>query len=72
MSGQEIAIELEKRRGERPSPGTIYPALKSLLKNKWLIEERRGKSIFYNLTKEGKEILKESKNQFCKTFMDIF
>ena len=30
MHGQEIAAELEKRKGERPSPGTIYPALKGL------------------------------------------
>ena len=30
MHGQEIANELEKRRGEKPSPGTIYQALKSI------------------------------------------
>jgi DNA-binding PadR family transcriptional regulator len=30
MHGQEIASELAKRRGEKPSPGTIYPALKAL------------------------------------------
>jgi len=30
MNGSEIARELEKRRGTKPSPGTIYPALKEL------------------------------------------
>ena len=38
MHGQEIANELERRKGIRPSPGTIYPALKvGLFKNKYLI-----------------------------------
>jgi DNA-binding PadR family transcriptional regulator len=27
---QEIADEIAKRKGEKPSPGTIYPALKNL------------------------------------------
>ena len=30
MHGQEIAEELQKRRGFKPSPGTLYPALKRL------------------------------------------
>ena len=32
MNGAEIGRELEKRRGTKPSPGTIYPALKELKK----------------------------------------
>ncbi len=30
MNGAKIAKELEKRKGTKPSPGTIYPALKEL------------------------------------------
>ena len=30
MHGQELADEIGKRKGEKPSPGTIYPALKGL------------------------------------------
>ena len=30
MHGQELANELRKRKGDKPSPGTIYPALKCL------------------------------------------
>src|SRR5580700_4832215 len=30
MYGQELAAEIGKRRGEKPNPGTIYPALKDL------------------------------------------
>ena len=28
MTGTEIALELKKRKGKKPSPGTIYPVLK--------------------------------------------
>ena len=30
MYGQELAEEIGKRKGEKPNPGTIYPALKEL------------------------------------------
>ena len=33
MTGAEITQELERRRGHRPSPGTIYPVLKYLTEN---------------------------------------
>ena len=71
MNGQEIAKELEKRRGEKPSPGTIYPALKHL-KEEGLIQERKsGKTITHTLTEQGKETLKIAKRRFCKIFVDI-
>ena len=35
-SGEDIRQELERRRGSRPSPGTIYPVLKSLSNNGWI------------------------------------
>ena len=38
MTGAEITKELEKRRGKKPSPGTVYPALKEL-------KEKTGKPI---------------------------
>ena len=40
MTGAEIAKELEKRKGTRPSPGTIYPALKEL-RNRGLINPEK-------------------------------
>ena len=52
MTGAEIAIELEKRKGNKPSPGTIYPALKDL-KDKGLIKDDRDKK--YSLTKKGED-----------------
>jgi len=67
-NGQEIAKELEKRKGSKPSPGTIYPALKELKEAK-LIGADKNKS--YTLTKRGKEELKQAKEYFCCVFYDV-
>ncbi|MGV8131062.1 MAG: PadR family transcriptional regulator [Candidatus Pacearchaeota archaeon] len=72
MHGQEIALELEKRKGCKPSPGTIYPALKQLKENGLIKENKEGKTITYSLTLEGKKELEKAKIQFCRTFSDIF
>lgn len=72
MNGQEIAKELEKRRGHKPSPGTIYPALKEL-RNKGLVEmERKGRNTTYTLTESGLEGLEKACKYFCNAFGDIF
>ncbi|MFH1978081.1 MAG: PadR family transcriptional regulator [Candidatus Aenigmatarchaeota archaeon] len=72
MNGQEIAKEIEKRKGEKPSPGTIYPALKGLKMYGLLNEKKEGKTITYTLTEDGKRHLKIAKAQFCKTFTGVF
>ena len=72
MHGQEIALELEKRKGCKPSPGTIYPALKQLKENNLIKEKKEGKTIVYSLTQEGKKELDYAKIQFCRTFSDVF
>ncbi|MPZ07687.1 MAG: PadR family transcriptional regulator [Nitrososphaeraceae archaeon] len=72
MHGQEIADELGKRRGERPSPGTIYPALKSLKDAGFLSEEEKiGKTIIYNLTPRGMKAFNVAKRRFTKTFLGV-
>ncbi len=68
MNGAEITKELEKRKGTKPSPGTIYPALKEL-KEKGLIATDNNKT--YSLTKKGENELKSACNLFCKTFYDM-
>ena len=68
MTGAELASELEKRKGARPSPGTIYPALKEL-KAQGLVACGRDKS--YSLTKKGKEELKAACCLFCGIFYDM-
>jgi DNA-binding PadR family transcriptional regulator len=68
MNGAEIAKELESRRGAKPSPGTIYPALKEL-KEKGLIVADKDKT--YSLTKKGEEELTSACNCFCRIFYDM-
>ena len=68
MKGAEIGRELEKRRGTKPSPGTIYPALKEL-KNGGLITVDHQK--IYSLTDNGQKELKSSCEFFCKIFYDV-
>ena len=68
MTGAEITLELEKRKGSKPSPGTIYPALKDL-KGKNLLSVDENKR--YSLTKEGEKELENSLNIFFDTFCDV-
>lgn len=68
MKGAEIGRELEKRRGTKPSPGTIYPALKEL-KNVGLIAVDDQK--IYSLTDKGQDELKSACKFFCRTFYDM-
>jgi DNA-binding PadR family transcriptional regulator len=67
-TGAEIALELEKRKGHRPSPGTIYPVLRDL-KDKGLLSMDDDKR--YSLTKRGKKELEIHLNTFFNTFCDI-
>ncbi len=74
MHGQELADEIGKRRGgEKPSPGTIYPALKTLKEAGWIVEKntKGGKSIVYALSEDGRITLKMAKQRFCQIFVDV-
>ena len=68
MAGVEIALELEKRKGSKPSPGTIYPVLKDL-KDKGLLSVDKNKR--YSLTNKGKKELEIHLNTFFETFCDV-
>jgi PadR family transcriptional regulator len=73
MHGQEIAEEIARRKGDKPSPGTIYPALKNLREMGFISsEEKEGKTIVYTLTDRGKNALRVSKRKFIRTFLGVF
>lgn len=73
MHGQELADEIARRKGEKPSPGTIYPALKNLREMGFIrAEEKEGKIIVYSLTEQGKNALTIAKRRFVKTFLGVF
>ena len=72
MSGEEIREEIKKRKGSRPSPGTIYPVLKELKKGKFIKElPNTGKVKKYKLTKKGKRELEVATRKFCLIFYDM-
>lgn len=72
MSGAELAREIEKRKGCRPTPGTIYPALKDLSEKKLLAVRRSGGKLkVYSLTPAGRHSLEVARNLFCKEFYDV-
>jgi DNA-binding PadR family transcriptional regulator len=72
MHGQELAEDIAQRKGGKPSPGTIYPALKSLREAGFISEEKEGKIIVYTLTERGKQALRIAKRKFTRTFLGIY
>lgn len=72
MYGQELADELEKRRGTRPTPGTLYPALKELVKSNLVEVREEGRKRVYRLTEEGRQGAIRACEYFCKAYGEIF
>ena len=72
MSGEDIRQEIQKRKGSKPSPGTIYPVLKILNENGLIEEVKNGaKTKKYKLTKKGKRELEIATGKFCEIFYDM-
>ena len=72
MYGQEIADELAKRRGTRPNPGTLYPALAELEKRGHVETRKEGRKKIYRLTEQGRESARVSCEYFCRAYGEIF
>jgi len=71
MYGQELAEEIAKRRGEKPNPGTIYPALKHLQKRGLVQMRSEGRKTVYELTTEGQTGVAKASVYFCRVFGEI-
>lgn len=72
MCGDEIRDELEKRKGSRPSPGTVYPVLKNLSANGLIVEtDKGGKEKQYTITPLGKKELERVTKHFIALFCDM-
>jgi len=68
LNGAELATELEKRRGKRPSPGTVYPVLKDLRDKKMVVCDKEKR---YSLTALGKKEVGKACKHFCSMFYDF-
>ncbi len=72
MHGEALAVEIGKRRGEKPKAGTLYPALKELRSNGLIDGSKKGKMIVYRLTGTGERHLAGAVKYFCRSFGDVF
>ena len=72
MYGQEIAEEMGRRRGAKPNPGTLYPALKDLAEKGLIVARQEGRRKVYSLTEEGRRGANEACEYFCRAYGDIF
>jgi PadR family transcriptional regulator, regulatory protein PadR len=71
MYGQELAKEIGRRKGEKPNPGTIYPALKELTSKRFVSVESQGRMTVYKLTKSGRATLAKAQKYFARAYGDI-
>jgi DNA-binding PadR family transcriptional regulator len=55
--GYEIMLAIEERRGFRPSPGSIYPALQMLDDGDFVTSSEVGGKRVYSITDSGREFL---------------
>lgn len=53
MCGEELIKELGRRRDDKPSPGTLYPALNNLKKAGLVEKNRDDKKMIYSLSPKG-------------------
>jgi PadR family transcriptional regulator PadR len=72
MYGQELATEIGKRRGDKPNPGTIYPALKDLSGRGLIKAHQQGRNTVYELTDQGKDSLQKALRYFDQAFGEIY
>ena len=72
VSGQDIRMDIERRKGFKPSPGTIYPVLKELQRKNFIKEIKSGgKEKKYSITPKGKIELEKSKKIFVSLFKGL-
>jgi len=72
LCGDDLASIIGQKKGSKLTPGTIYPALKFLRKEKLVQQKRNGRKKLYVLTPEGEAEYKAFKHQFKKMFKTIF
>ncbi len=58
-SGYEIIKKVNELTGKKPSTGSVYPLLKSMQKEGWITGTKTTKKTLYQITAEGKKILKD-------------
>lgn len=81
-TGSELAEEIEKRVGSKPSYGSIYPILQDFREKNLVEIKKEGKKKKYSLLEKGKEFVEEFEEKkreqtedflsMLKTFKTLF
>lgn len=71
LCGYDLAKSIGKRKGVVLTPGTIYPALKTLKKHKLVRFRRTGRKKRYFLTDSGKDELRLLYKDFSRYFYGL-
>jgi DNA-binding PadR family transcriptional regulator len=59
FSGYQIMKRIEVLTSKKPSAGSVYPLLKSMQDQGWLVGKKTGKKTVYELTTKGKKIVQK-------------
>ncbi len=70
-SGDELARLIGERKGADLTPGTIYPALKRLRRQKLIQYKKNGRKKVYSLTPNGSKELKSLYSLFEGMFFGL-
>ena len=57
VSGYEIMKKVEKVTGKKPSTGSVYPLLKSMQSEGWIIGRKLALKTMYQITGSGRKVL---------------
>lgn len=59
VNGYQIMKRVEVLIGEKPSTGSVYPLLKSMQNEGWIVGKKAGNKTLYEITDKGKEIIQK-------------
>ncbi|MFP4645403.1 MAG: PadR family transcriptional regulator [Candidatus Woesearchaeota archaeon] len=71
LCGEDLAIKIGRRKGTRLTPGTIYPALKELRRQKLVRYRKSGRRKIYTLREEGNQELERQHILFARYFWGL-
>jgi len=71
LAGEDLAKKIGARKGSMLTPGTIYPALKTLKSKRLVKFEKQGRRKVYSLTRIGVTELELSYALFSRYFMGL-
>lgn len=71
LCGEDLAKKIGRRKGSQLTPGTIYPALKSLRELGVVSFDQFGRKKMYSLTLKGKKELSKQYDMFSTYFYGL-